>query len=199
MRSLMRCCDAFPYPLWCAFSYTFCYAFPIPCAYWYTFPYALCVPLFVTLYIPLYVITLTRYLIRSFTRYVMRRQQHSPYFCDSPKNACGIKTKGLERVYKTEWDWGEKLTPHTPYGRRLYGPRFRCFARPANRLEYCSLCYAFPYALKMFYVPLRLLFQSYMRHVICSLMCSYTFSYTWPYTFIYALSYICRGGFFLIK
>ena len=22
--------------------------------------------------------------------------QNSPYFCDSPKNACGIQTKGLE-------------------------------------------------------------------------------------------------------
>ena len=26
------------------------------------------------------------------------RLQNNPYYCDSPKNACGIQTKGLERV-----------------------------------------------------------------------------------------------------
>ena len=29
---------------------------------------------------------------------VLDCQLNSPYFCDSPKNACGIQTKGLERV-----------------------------------------------------------------------------------------------------
>ena len=28
------------------------------------------------------------------------RLQNSPYFCDSPKNACSIETKGLEQVCK---------------------------------------------------------------------------------------------------
>ena len=85
---------------------------------------ALCVLLCVLICVPLRVMcSLFRYLIHSairyFMRYVMRRQQHSPYFCDSPKNACGIKTKGLERVYKTESKTGERsslLTRHTGVG-----------------------------------------------------------------------------------
>ena len=32
--------------------------------------------------------------------------QNSLYICDSPKNACGIQTKGLERVEKADSETG---------------------------------------------------------------------------------------------